>query len=104
MRRNAIIRIIIYCILIVVLLGILLGGIGLQTYVWHFDTTHEVVSMGNGQVNASEVRKLNIEWASGDITIESGDTDTITLSESGAAPEDRKMAYYLEEGRLNSYY
>ena len=88
MKRNAIVRIILFSLIIAVLVGILLTGIGVRLYTFQVDHTTENYTHGAGQIPAQEVRDIEIEWASGSITLETADTDVITFHETGSKNAD----------------
>jgi len=91
MKRNAIARIVVYSLLILILLGILLTGLGISLYV--ADTNKEVTqhTVSENTIPADGVRALEIEWAAGNITITAADTDYISFSESGEISEQNQM-------------
>lgn len=97
MRTNAIIRIVIFSLVILILLGILFIGLGIGTFIYRWNFNGSATTNGNlsssGQVSASEVRNLHIEWVNGSITIQPGDTDVISFSESGIYAEDEQMVW-----------
>ncbi len=97
MKANAIIRIIIYCIVICLLCGLLTAALGHGRFVFSLGTNRDMTE-GNGSVDAASVKNLEIEWASGDIIIETADCDTISFQQSGH--EDEPMAYSLEGDTL----
>ena len=74
MKTNAIIRIILYCAVILVLVGILVCGLSFGlfssrrslSFFWK-ESGGTVTS--SGSTNAAGIRELNIDWASGTITI-----------------------------------
>lgn len=92
MKTNAIVRIVLFGLAILVLLGILLAGLGVGLYTFNGQPyisnteNNQIVSEGNGTqvtVNASEIRKLEIDWTAGNITISpAGGTDQIVITES----------------------
>lgn len=86
MRSNAIVRIVIFSIVIVVLLGIL--GIGIAAEHLMFRTESGGTASSTGTADADIVQNLSIEWAAGEITIRPADVDSITLTETGAAEDD----------------
>ena len=96
MKRNAIVRIIIFSLIIVMLLGILLVGLGVGLYSFRTDTQYDAYILGGGEVLAREVREIEIEWSSGDITIQTADIDTITFQEIGS--EDSDPMVYRRNG------
>ncbi len=59
-------------------------------------------SVGNGEVQASKVKALEVDWVAGDITITYGGGDGISFAESfkGSLSEDRLMRWYLDGSTL----
>ncbi len=59
-------------------------------------------SVGNGDVQASKVKDLELDWVAGDITITYGGGDRISFSESykGSLSDDRLMRWYLDGSTL----
>lgn len=91
MRTNAIVRLIIFSIVIVVLLGILGVGIAFDQLRFNFGpafSQSEGTASSTGTADAAVVRNLSVEWAAGEITIRPADVTSITLTESGAAEDD----------------
>lgn len=105
MKNSAIIRIILFSLIAVLLIGTLIIGIlfsrvpfmlfsektssHVENIDGDIDTSYSPISDGNvsnsGAVPANTVSELEIQWIAGSITIEPGDTDEITFSESGNA-------------------
>lgn len=82
MKGNAIARIIIYSILILVLVGILIAVLGASNYFTiNFGGNGGTPVVGTLNLPASDVRDLEINWASGSITIIRGDVDEILVQE-----------------------
>lgn len=100
MRSNAIIRIVLFSLAIILLLGILAGGLGLGMFMFHFDIGNGNYISGGSAVPANEITQIEIEWASGAINIITNDDDSITFSETGIADEDREMVYSIDNGKL----
>ena len=96
MRRNAIVRIIVSSLVIVVLLGILLVGLGVSLFTFRTDKYSETYALDSGAIPAHEVREIEIEWACGSITIEPADTDSISFRESGG--KNAKPMVYRQVG------
>ena len=96
MRRNAIVRIIVSSLVIVVLLGILLVGLGVSLFTFRTDKHSETYALDSGAIPAHEVREIEIEWACGSITIEPADTDSISFRESGG--KNAKPMVYRQVG------
>lgn len=91
MKTNAIVRIVIYSLVILLLLAILGAGLGLGTFPIKLGSGAEIT--GEGSVSADAISNLEIDWAAGSITILTADTDRITFSESGNAGENQRMVY-----------
>lgn len=119
MKTNAIARIIIWSLVIVLLLGIMgsvMFGTGrsysriynhvpAQTEIpVLLETTFpaEEVSGYDGKdtFSASEVREIEIEWVAGDILIQPHDTDTIEVREDGLSDERYAMLLHCRDGEL----
>lgn len=90
MKRNALIRIILWSLVIVILSTILIGvgfGISFNRYSHSEDPivieeiTNRSETQGQDTFPAAQIRELDIEWAAGDIRIHRGNTDQITVSE-----------------------
>lgn len=102
MKANAITRIVIYSILILLLIGILCACLGLGQLTFQLGKkgtyVYDEVSLA-----ASDISGLSIDWVSGSIRITTGDTDTITFCEEGES-DDQRMSYWLEGGTLHLSY
>lgn len=99
MRSNAITRIILYAIIIVLLVTLLVvllfgdfTGFGVES--GELNESHAVF-------NTSSVKELEIDWAAGSITIQPGDTDQIVVSESGYFSERYIMVCKEKNGTLS---
>ena len=77
--NKAMFRIILYAIVIILLVGILTIGIGVKLL--SFDHAEETET-SSGIVSSQEVRRLNIDWAAGDVTIRAADVTDIFFSET----------------------
>ena len=97
MRTNAIIRIVIFSLVIFILLGILAVGLGIGMFIFRVDSgysgTYSGTQASSGEVSAAEVQNLNIEWVNGSITIQPGDTDTITFAETGNFSDNEQLVW-----------
>lgn len=85
MKTNAIVRIVLLSIAIIVLLTILLVGIAAGMFMF---TGSETSTTSSGNVPAAEVRSISVDWAAGSITIRTADTNQITFTETGAEDSD----------------
>ena len=84
MKRNAILRIILFSFLAVVLVGVLISGIALKQYQVTGVVVREsadVLAVGGYSSPAKEVDRLKIAWAAGKIVIVPTDRDDITVTE-----------------------
>lgn len=99
MKSNAITRIILYSILIVLLLGILVlalcGGFSA------FGGQSGEFNSTQASFNAASIQDLEIDWAAGTITIQPGDTDQIVISESGYFTQRYAMVCREKNGTLS---
>lgn len=106
MKTNAIIRIVLYSIAILILVSILAGALFLNTVAIHTDwqtfftgeNTGTVASVGH--VPAGEIRDIQIEWAAGDISIEPGDVSEITFSETAGLAEEDQLIWSKKGDKL----
>lgn len=111
MKTNAIVRIVLFSIAILVLLGILVTGLLIDMF--QFDTSTEGQNLpvafdgvtSQGAVGAEEVLNLDIEWIAGSITIMPVEnTDQITIAETGNDNEKYAMVYSQTGNTLNIQY
>lgn len=84
MKAGAIVRIVLYSLLFLMLLGILLGGIFVGEFIsvrssWSPSGEYATIERS---VSADEFSKLEIEWAAGSVKIMTADTDQITVKET----------------------
>lgn len=110
MKTNAIVRIILYCLILVVLLGILIFGLsyglfsGRRSVSFFDEEDFEGTAVSSGTADAGQIRKLSIDWVSGSITIRPGDTDRITYAESGKFDEKYQMVVEESGDKLSIGY
>ena len=103
MKRNAIARIIIYSLILVILVASLICGIAAGTFAVRVDYDSEAYTLGSGEVPAREIKAIEIEWAAGSITIETADTDLISFHETGDNDAD-PMVYRQNGDKLTIQY
>ena len=110
MKSNALTRIIILSITIVILLGILLWGMSFDG----FSFSPVSISIGDSDmkdanvaargeevhVDASKVKDLDILWVAGNITVQPGDVEDIVFSESGVRDERYAMVWKQTGSKL----
>lgn len=111
MKTNAIIRIVLFSLAIIVLGGILLAGIGLNMY--SFDFSFGKGSSGisdgtvgaQGSVPADRVRNIEIDWVAGTITLIPDENATdIVFHEEGNADPDHQMVWKQSGDTLSIQY
>ncbi len=103
MKRNAIVRIILYSLSILILLGFLLAGLKIGNLAFHIGSDSGIVVENEVSLDAADVSKLEIDWAAGSIQITTADTDKITFIET-CAETDPKMTYQISGGTLQLNY
>lgn len=104
MSKNALIRIILWSIVLILLLGILIAGIGVGNLfsrsIRNWDSEDPSVSTDwNGdeatsscEFTADDIHNLKVEWVSGKIILQPDDTaDTIRVMESGSSDSKYQM-------------
>lgn len=97
MKTNAIVRIVLFSLAIVLLLGILLAGLGFGLYSSSVSNsgTSQIISGGSRSsvtTDAAGIRDLEIDWVAGQITISPAEnTSQIVVTESGVSEETHQM-------------
>lgn len=92
MKINAIVRIVLFSLIIIILGFILYMGIFSKGSLFGNGITDGKVE-SVGSVDPSEISNINIEWVSGSITIEPGDTDSISFAENAGLDDKEKMVW-----------
>lgn len=110
MKTNAIIRIVLFSLAILVLLGILLAGLGIGLFMTDFDsavtssTWHNATTGEQGtsvSFDADEIQELEIQWLAGSITITpAGNTDRIHITESAVSDAKYQMVCKQSPGKI----
>ena len=106
MRTNAIVRIVLYSLAILVLISILAGVLLLKTFIvdtdWGtvFTSENDGTVSSVGSVSASEIQNIQVEWAAGTITLESGDVTEITFSETSGLEEKHRLIWSQKGDKL----
>ena len=96
MKSNAIVRIVLFSLVIIILVGILLAGLGFKMFsALTFRNEEPGSATGNmGSVEASSIRNIKIEWLAGTITVSPDpSTEDITFCESGKDAEEYPMVW-----------
>ncbi len=103
MKNNALIRMILYSVALIVLLAIFIAGMtgdllgdlnlsfgGFSVHLGDDPNTPGTAS-SNGQVSAEETESIHVQWAVGSVTIQTGDVEEIQFSETGNFDEENAM-------------
>ena len=105
MKRNAIVRIILYSFLALTLTCVMIGGILAEGFSFGIDfdiggsTVEDELSL-----EASQIKSIEIDWAAGAVEIRTADTDRITVQEVRSDKANTKMTYKLSGNTLQLNY
>lgn len=103
MKRNAIARIVIYSLIVVILVGVLLHGMDWDGFHFGLDFSDDAqIVTGNASVEPSYIKHIRIEWVDGLVDIATADQDTITFSETNG--EKQCMVYQIKGNTLEIRY
>lgn len=92
MKTNAIIRIVLFSLAILALLGVLLMGLGAGLFMVDYDNFTSSTTSSSVSFDAEGIRDLEIEWVAGTITIiPAGNTDQIHITESAVSDTKYQM-------------
>lgn len=109
MKTNAIVRIILFSLAILILGSILLGAIAFESFTFHGFVSEEDESrnpvQANGVTKGSDIQHLDIEWAAGTITIlpDSG-SDQILIRETQVSNDKYAMHITQSNQKLKIEY
>jgi len=111
MKRNAIIRIVLWSIALLVLLSVLLTALYVPGALGHIrrESSGEFSGFQNIQgkgftMDAASVRDLEIEWAAGSIVIQPIDIAEICIAEEGAEQSSNPMVWNVRDRKLSIQY
>lgn len=100
MKTNAIIRIVLYSLLALMLTGILVtGGQGVNL-IFRINSSDGTVVNYEAHVEATSVKQLRIDWASGNMVIKKDNVDRIWIRETADGEIKHPMTYRCENGVL----
>ncbi|MBQ2253499.1 MAG: DUF4097 family beta strand repeat protein [Clostridia bacterium] len=103
MRNNAIIRIVLYSVSILLALGVLLLLLGV--FPSPFSAVGEYEHRASsGETDAASVKNIDVSWVSGSVVFKRADTDKIEFYEEGSFPEKDKMVWSQTGDRLKLRY
>lgn len=99
MKRNAIARIVIYSLIVVILVGVLVHGMDWNGFHFDLDLGDDAqVVTGTASVEPSSIKHIRIEWIDGLVDVATADQDTITFSETNG--EKECMVYQIKGDTL----
>lgn len=104
MKRNAIVRICIYSLLILVLLGLLAGFLFMpRGFAWtHRNGASTELAADTVQtLSPDEVSSISIEWALGDIIVNASDNAKFVAFHEEKSPSAKPLVYDVRGGQLN---
>ena len=115
MKNNAVVRIVIWSIVLLVLSGTLTGLILDERYLSDYTPAADAVPLATtpGQIlpnneiltqPADTIREIEINWVAGDIVIMATDVTEITISESDTAAEQYPMVFQINGEELEIKY
>lgn len=113
MKRNAIVRIVLFSVTILVLLSILVAGLSLRAYRVHRITssgavdTMAPISSETGStvtVSPSGLREIEIDWAAGSVRIQPADVTDIEISETKVSDDKYAMRCKQSGSKLTIEY
>lgn len=108
MKTSAVIRIVVWTLVALMLTGLLLAGVGGYSFFNRYLSSHDMaysdgdIKLGGGNVNASNINRIEVEWVAGEVNISPTDGSEITFEESSRheiRASDR-MYYDVSDGRL----
>lgn len=115
MKTNAIIRIVIHSIVLLLLVSIL--GTALLFDRFSFDQKDTswvapIITAGSGErqrydyapSGTESITRIQVEWAAGTITIQPGETDQILFYEQGSMETDQQLVYSQAGNKLTIQY
>lgn len=104
MKRNAIVRICIYSLLILVLLGLLAGFLFMpEGFGWapRNSASTELAADTVQTLSPDEVSRISIEWALGDIVVSASDNAEFVAFHEEKSASAKPLVYGLRGGQLN---
>ena len=93
MKRNAVIRILLYSLLVLVLSGVLFSGLQSSALFVHIGGGSGTVVRNEAHVEAEPGIKLDINWAAGTVTIKRENVDRIYFRETADGEIKKPMTY-----------
>lgn len=118
MKRKAVVRIVVWSLIIVLLAAVIIAAIaasknglgGFQVGLGRFSLGYYrfgnsgQYQIGDFSADAGSVREIEIEWLYGDVRVESYDGDSISVSEDAGLDEDDMLRYRIHDGKISIKY
>lgn len=102
MKRNAIVRIILFAMLALILTGILISG--LTGYLFGFELSGGIEVDYEASVEAEGAKNIEINWAAGSVIIKREDVDQIIFREVAEETIQKKMVFRYAGNTLEINY
>lgn len=103
-KGKFLLRIIPHTLLVVILVFILIACLGLRGLPLGFQNFHGTAVDGEVSIAANEAKNLEIDWLSGNVTIQTADTDQITIREASGESSKYTMGYRIDGDALQLSY
>lgn len=112
MKANAIVRIVLFSIAILLLSAILVSGLLVRQFAvntdWNrvtelfeeFIPSNDGTVASVGEISASDVKNIEINWTSGSVTVLKDNVQNITFSENSGLNENEKLVWKLKGDTL----
>ena len=104
MKRNAIVRIILYSLVALLLIALLVVGILEDGFHFSWSIGSGTVVENEASVDAGQVKKIQINWVAGNVEIQTGDVEQITFRETASGSIEDPMVYNFKNGVLELNY
>ena len=102
MKASAIIRIVVFSLVFLMLLGILLGGLCLNFFVEFIPSGDETTIIR--EVPTGQFRNIEIDWAAGSVNVMVGYTDAIVIKETKDSNNPHTMVTEFDSSTLKITY
>lgn len=106
-KENVLLRVILHAAAILLMLAVLTVGLGIGTYITHFEFTdfnQGTIVSESAEFDPDTIHKIHVDWASGNIVFKTSDRETIKIYEEGTASTDQHMTYTHSGSTLSIQY
>lgn len=114
MKNSALLRIIIWSVVLVILLavaGLAIGGFfgvdsiigfgGISVGNTYRYSDPDSYLIGEFSVESASIKEIELDWIAGSVNISVGDGDEIVVSEKGFGNEDERLRYRIKNGKID---